>query len=91
MATAMVWGASGGIGSALVHELVEQGRSVIAVARSDIDTEHTSVTYITADVEDPYSVRSAVLQAGQLIDTVHLWILTLWVQSDPLLQQLRPT
>lgn len=45
MATAMVWGASGGIGSALVHELVDRGWSVIAFARSDIDTEHTSVTY----------------------------------------------
>jgi len=74
MKTAMVWGASGGIGTALVKHLVDAGWKVLSAAR-----EPQSVTYLTsevveADVEDPESVQQAVHRAADLVDRVDLWI-----------------
>ena len=72
--TAMIWGASGGIGRALVQNLATNGWSVVAVARSRGELEDLTTDVIEADVADPYEVELAVATASQTVDEVHLWI-----------------
>ncbi len=72
--TAMVWGASGGIGAALVKHLLDQEWAVLSVARDPGSVTYLTSEVIAADVEDPDSVRRAVERARELVDEVDLWI-----------------
>jgi NAD(P)-dependent dehydrogenase (short-subunit alcohol dehydrogenase family) len=72
--TAMVWGASGGIGAALVKHLVDEGWAVLSVARDPGSVTYLTSEVVAADVEDPDSVRRAVERAGALVEEVDLWI-----------------
>ena len=74
MSTAMVWGANGGIGRALVSELTQQGWTVIAVARQTGDLEQLTPLVIEADVARPHDVQQAVQLAGYEAEQVDLWI-----------------
>lgn len=74
MKTAMVWGAGGGIGSALVKRLVEAGWTVLSVARDPASATTETSRVVVADVEDPDSVRQAVQRAKGLVDKVDLWV-----------------
>jgi NAD(P)-dependent dehydrogenase (short-subunit alcohol dehydrogenase family) len=70
----MVWGANGGIGRALVSELVAQGWTVIAVARQAGDLDHLTPLVIEADVARPHDVQQAVQLAGYEVTEIDLWI-----------------
>ncbi|MGN7160039.1 SDR family NAD(P)-dependent oxidoreductase [Sphingomonas sp. SAFR-052] len=61
MTTAMVIGANGGIGAALVAALAASGRydHVIAAARREPATLPAGVTYAAIDVADPASIAAA--------------------------------
>jgi NAD(P)-dependent dehydrogenase (short-subunit alcohol dehydrogenase family) len=72
----MVWGANGGIGRALVSELVAQGWTVIAVARQAGDLDHLTPLVIEADVARPHDVQQAVQLAGYEVTEIDLWIYT---------------
>ncbi|MFO7740841.1 MAG: SDR family NAD(P)-dependent oxidoreductase [Anaerolineae bacterium] len=74
MKTAMVWGASGGIGTALVKRLVDEGWRVLSVARDPGAVTYLTSEVVEADVSDPHSVRQAVARAEELVETVDLWI-----------------
>ena len=74
MKTAMVWGASGGIGSALVQRLVDEGWEVLSVARDPGAVPPLSGEVIEADVADPRSVQEAVARSEELVHEVDLWI-----------------
>lgn len=74
MKTAMVWGASGGIGTALVKVLVDAGWTVLSVAREPGDVTYLTSEVVAADVGDLKSVQEAMEQAGELVDQVDLWI-----------------
>lgn len=74
MKTAMVWGASGAIGTALVKHLVDAGWTVLSVARDSGSVTYMTSEVVEADVQDPESVRRAVDQAERLVETVDLWI-----------------
>jgi len=76
MNTAMVWGANGGIGRALVSELAAQGWTVIAVARQPGGLEQLTPLVIEADVSRPHDVQQAVQLAGFEVSEVDLWIYT---------------
>ncbi len=65
MPTAIVWGATGGIGRALCAQLVQQGWQVYALARNSDALAQPEVHTLDADVSDPVSVRSAVLSLGR--------------------------
>lgn len=72
----MVWGASGGIGQAIVERLAANGWTVLAVAR---DTDRlTALTphVISADVSRRSDVEHAVTAAGYTFNQVDLWIYT---------------
>ena len=73
MKTAMIWGASGGIGSALITFLAEQGWQVVAVARNAEGLNHTPLV-LEADVSRPHDVERAILAASQEVDQIDLWV-----------------
>jgi len=71
MKTAMVWGASGGIGQAITNLLNQEGWQVLAISRHPAGTE----TYeIMAEFDDSASVQSAVMEAAMEVDAVNLFI-----------------
>jgi len=74
MKTAMVWGASGGIGAALVKQLVDAGWAVLSVARDPGAVTHPTSKVVAADVQDPHSIQEAVQRAKDLVEQVDLWI-----------------
>lgn len=74
MNTAMVWGASGGMGRALVLTLVEQGWQVVAIARNAGDLQNITPLVFEADVSRPHDVERAVLAASQEVDQINLWV-----------------
>lgn len=75
MANAMVWGASGGIGRALVQALLADDWQVVAVSRSPAGLPpHPNLTNLTADVTRPGSMAQAALAAAMEVGEVQLWI-----------------
>jgi len=74
MKTAMVWGASGGIGTALVKHLVDSGWEVLSVARDAGAVTALTSYAVEADVADAEDVRQAVEQARGMVGDVSLWI-----------------
>lgn len=74
MSTAMVWGANGGIGRALVDELIAKDWTVVAVSRNE-DALHGIATHsFHAEVGDPFSVQRAVQGAAFEVNAVDLWV-----------------
>ena len=71
---AMVWGATGGIGRALVSRLREEGWRVLAMGRHTSDLSDLTPHRFEADVADPGAVEQAVAAASQEVDQVDLWI-----------------
>ena len=72
--TAMVWGAGGGIGRALVSELKREGWRVLAMGRHVADLDDLTTHIFEADVAQPSSVEQAITAASQETDQVDLWI-----------------
>lgn len=74
MRTAMIWGASGGIGRAFVKRLTDDGWHVIALARR-IDKVHNSATSVfEIEFDSPEAIERVVLAASQDVEEVHLWV-----------------
>jgi NAD(P)-dependent dehydrogenase (short-subunit alcohol dehydrogenase family) len=74
MSKAMVWGASGGIGTALVKKLVEDGWTVVGVARNPSSVAYLPSRLVEADVADADAVRRAVEEVKDAAQDVDLWI-----------------
>jgi NAD(P)-dependent dehydrogenase (short-subunit alcohol dehydrogenase family) len=74
MNTAMIWGANGGIGRALVQRLAADGWTVLAVAREAGNLESLTPYVYEADVSKPHDVQQAVLAASQESGLVDLWV-----------------
>lgn len=74
MKTALIWGANGGIGRALLEQLTGEGWTVVAIVRNPDGIEHLTPHVVEADVSSPYEVELAVTAAAQLVDEVNLWI-----------------
>jgi len=77
--TAMVWGASGGIGRALVSRLAAEGWTVFAITRhpdeaSSYDGADLTPHVIDADVASPFAVQQAVTTVSQEVMQVDLFI-----------------
>ena len=73
---AMVWGAGGGIGRALVERLVADGWSVAAVSRHPEGLETLTDCVIAADPAEPFQVEQAVLRCAQELGEADLWVYT---------------
>jgi NAD(P)-dependent dehydrogenase (short-subunit alcohol dehydrogenase family) len=74
MKTAVVWGASGGIGTALAEQLVDEDWRVIGLARDPEAVTERATEVIEMDVADADSVRRAVELVREMVNTVDLWI-----------------
>ena len=74
MKTAMIWGASGGIGLALVSKLKGEDWTVLAFGRRINHLQDLTPYVYEADVADPVAVKRAVEEAGQAAGSVDLWI-----------------
>ena len=74
MPTAMIWGATGGVGRALVDELLDKEWSVVAVSRDEEALTGRVSCSLRADVGDAFSVQRAVQAAAHEVDNVALWV-----------------
>ena len=74
MPTAMIWGASGGIGRALVDELLARAWTVVAISRDEEALAGRVACSLAADVADPFSVQRAVQAAAYEVDDIALWV-----------------
>jgi len=72
--TALIWGASGGIGRALVKTLENDGWMVAATARNADAIEELGEWQFEADVSDEFSVQAAVQEIAQQAGEVNWWI-----------------
>ena len=74
MGTAMVWGANGGIGGALVTQLKNNGWTVAAVGRDEESLRDSAALSLQADVADAFSVQRAVQAVAFEMSEVNLWV-----------------
>jgi NAD(P)-dependent dehydrogenase (short-subunit alcohol dehydrogenase family) len=71
---AMIWGAGGGIGRALVSQLRDEGWRVLAMGRHTSDLADVTSDLFEVDISDPAAVELAAAAAGERVDQVDLWI-----------------
>ena len=74
MRTAMIWGASGGRGRAVVSHLVTNKWTVVAITHQATPLDNLTPHVIDANVADPFEVQLAVNNASQLVSEVNLWL-----------------
>ncbi|MEM7033695.1 MAG: SDR family NAD(P)-dependent oxidoreductase [Chloroflexota bacterium] len=74
MKTAVVWGAAGGIGQALVAKLVNEGWQTIALVHRPLLTQMATPHVIDANVCSPYEIELAVQSIKSIVEEVNLWI-----------------
>ena len=63
--TALVWGATGGIGQAITQCLTADGWQVVAFSRHPDELDGIAAHMLEADVADPFSIQRAVTAASQ--------------------------
>ena len=75
MKTAMIWGAGGGVGTAVVHHLRAEGWHVAALGRHLAHLEHIAqLTLEVDDTADSAAVQRALLEANYDLDPINLWL-----------------
>lgn len=75
MQTALIWGAAGGIGRALVDTLSEHGWRVLGIVRDASTLSGTAAEAYSADLARDADVAAAALWAAQQSDgVVNLWV-----------------
>jgi 3-oxoacyl-[acyl-carrier protein] reductase len=74
MKTAMIWGASGGIGQALTAQLLTEDWQVVAIGRNGEGLNGKATLTVQADVTKAYSVQDAVVSASYEVEEVDLWV-----------------
>mgnify|MGYP001827985232 CR=1 FL=1 len=71
---AMVWGAGGGIGQALVSTLSQEGWHVLALGRGVTELRDLTPDVLEVDVANEGAVQRAVAAAKKKVDQVDLWV-----------------
>jgi NAD(P)-dependent dehydrogenase (short-subunit alcohol dehydrogenase family) len=74
MKTALVWGASGGIGFALVEKLLANGWQAAVVARDISQLQDRTSLAFEANFSNAQSVQAAITALSQEVDEVDWWI-----------------
>lgn len=76
MEAALIWGASGSIGRALLKRLNSQDWTTVAVSRRPDELDDLASISIEADVGNPEAIQQAVEQAQAAVAVVDLWVYT---------------
>jgi NAD(P)-dependent dehydrogenase (short-subunit alcohol dehydrogenase family) len=74
MRTALIWGAAGGIGRALVERLRAAEWDVLAVARDDTPLAAAGIESCAADLAREADVAAAAMWAARSAEQVDLWV-----------------
>lgn len=74
MSSALIFGASGGVGRALAQQLQAKGWTVGAVSRHPHDLAELTEFRYEADVADEFAVQRAVYSAAQELPAIDLWV-----------------
>ena len=74
MKYAMVWGANGAIGSALVDKLRVEDWNTIGVVRDASDLTTQSETIFETPFDNPVQIEQAIYLASQEINNIEIWI-----------------
>jgi NAD(P)-dependent dehydrogenase (short-subunit alcohol dehydrogenase family) len=74
MKTALIWGASGGIGRAMAARLDREQWMVLGISRHPSDLQGLTPHAFEADVADPAQVERAVNRVRQVASEVDLWL-----------------
>lgn len=90
MKTAMIWGAAGGIGRALVDELASKEWRVVSLSRHDEEMSKLESHSFYVDVNDPFSVRTAVHSVALEVSNVDLWVYTVGDITSVSLEEMKP-
>lgn len=69
--TAVVTGASSGIGAATVRSLLDDGWHVVGVSRRDPSSEHGRFDWLAADLDDFGQLRDSLARVGPVDAVVH--------------------
>jgi NAD(P)-dependent dehydrogenase (short-subunit alcohol dehydrogenase family) len=72
--SAMVWGAGGGIGRALVSALSNEGWQVLGSGRHTAELEDLTPYLFEADLASAGAVERAVAAASKQVDKIDLWV-----------------
>lgn len=70
--TALITGGNKGIGADLANRLLDQGYSVVSVARRAPEIKHPKLHSVQADLLDPVAVATAAKQIAAEHDVTHL-------------------
>ncbi len=74
MNSALIWGAAGGIGRALITHLTGSGWTVGAITRDSTPLAALTPHIYEADVAEPLAVQRAVLAVAQELADIRLWV-----------------
>jgi NAD(P)-dependent dehydrogenase (short-subunit alcohol dehydrogenase family) len=74
MKTALIWGASGGIGRAVAARLDREQWTVLGVSRHREDIRDLTPHAFEADVSDPDQVEAVIHQVRRMATEVDLWL-----------------
>ena len=69
--TAVITGASKGIGADLALRLLDQGYRVISIARNDPEFTHDNLVSVTCDLLDPAAVAQAAIDIAGIHQVTH--------------------
>ena len=87
MSTAMVWGASGGIGKAIVEKLVDEGISVTAVSRSSGNYSRPVKELKISDIRNPEGIQDAIEDTQKELDKMDFWVYAVGdITSKPIMK-----
>jgi len=80
MKTALIWGAGGGIGRAIVRQLARENWQILVAGRNL--NSFTDLTDFVFDVElsDAFLVQSATTSISQEVNEADLWVYACMVQ-----------
>jgi NAD(P)-dependent dehydrogenase (short-subunit alcohol dehydrogenase family) len=82
---ALVWGAAGDIGSAVVEQLRADGWTVGAVSRNAAITSDQTAHHYEANVADPFAVQQVIMALSQEFDAFDLFVYAAGdIVSEPL-------
>lgn len=71
---ALIWGANGGIGRALVQALKQQDWNVLGIARHSERLNELGIEVFDADVAKDDEVAAAAMWAARELGEIHLWV-----------------